>query len=201
MRHAGDAHGGHPADGAAGMVDCHEQRRGAAKATGSREMKRTAPNPMATIDEVIDVCRALRLHHARRAGRGDELLQRGLRHPLLRRRSRRRACRSSSSCRRASSTPLGMTRSILDNGVEAARALSGGNITSLFEVEDGVRTCDDCWSVLPPFRGCAMVKSTSPRHGGVLSHDRQHGHARRASRRFRRTRSICWSGAIIRFPI
>ena len=57
--------------------------------------------------------------------------------------------------------PLGMTRTILDNGVEAARALSGGNITSLFEVEDGRRTCDDCWSVLPPFRGCAMVKSTS----------------------------------------
>ena len=57
--------------------------------------------------------------------------------------------------------PLGMTRTILDNGVKAARALSGGNITSLFEVEDGRRTCDDCWSVLPPFRGCAMVKSTS----------------------------------------
>ena len=40
-------------------------------------------------------------------------------------------------------TPLGMTRSILDNGIDAARALSGGNITSLFEMEDGVRVCDD----------------------------------------------------------
>ncbi len=58
-------------------------------------------------------------------------------------------------------TPLGMTRSILDNGIEAARTLSGGNITSLFEMEDGVRVCDDAWSVLPPFRGCAMVKSTA----------------------------------------
>lgn len=57
--------------------------------------------------------------------------------------------------------PLGMTRSILDNGVEASRALSGGNITSLFEIEDGVRMCDDHWSILPPFRGCAMVKSTA----------------------------------------
>ena len=58
--------------------------------------------------------------------------------------------------------PLGMTRTILDNGIDAARALSGGNITSLFEMrEDGTRTCDDCWSVLPPFRGCAMVKSTA----------------------------------------
>ncbi len=57
--------------------------------------------------------------------------------------------------------PLGMTRSILDNGIEAARALSGGNITSLFELSDGVRVCDDSWSILPPFRGCAMVKSTA----------------------------------------
>ena len=57
--------------------------------------------------------------------------------------------------------PLGMTRSILDNGFEAALALSGGNLTSLFEMNDGVRECDDDWSILPPFRGCAMVKSTA----------------------------------------
>ena len=57
--------------------------------------------------------------------------------------------------------PLGMTRTILDNGIEASRALSGGNITSLFEMNDGVRECDDHWSILPPFRGCAMVKSTA----------------------------------------
>lgn len=57
--------------------------------------------------------------------------------------------------------PLGMTRSILDNGHMAAYALSGGNMTSLFEMHDGQRKCDDNWSVLPPFRGCAMVKSTS----------------------------------------
>lgn len=57
--------------------------------------------------------------------------------------------------------PLGMTRSILDNGIEASRALSGGNITSLFEMIDGKRECDDDWSILPPFRGCAMVKSTA----------------------------------------
>ena len=57
--------------------------------------------------------------------------------------------------------PLGMTRSILDNGIEDSRALSGGNITSLFEMIDGRRECDDNWSILPPFRGCAMVKSTA----------------------------------------
>ncbi len=58
-------------------------------------------------------------------------------------------------------TPLGMTRSVLDNGIDTARALSGGNITSLFEEDGPQRTCDDVWSCLPPFRGCAMVKSCS----------------------------------------
>ena len=58
--------------------------------------------------------------------------------------------------------PVGMTRSILDNGIDDARALSVGNITSLFEMSDGERLCDDDWSILPPFRGCAMVKSTAP---------------------------------------
>ena len=57
--------------------------------------------------------------------------------------------------------PLGMTRTILDNGIEDSIALSGGNITSLFEIDNGKRECDDNWSILPPFRGCAMVKSTS----------------------------------------
>ena len=95
--------------------------------------------------------------------------------------------------------PLGMTRTILDNGVEAARAPSGGNITSLFEVEDGRRTCDDCWSVLPPFRGCAMVKSTSRDMAAYYRMIANMG-MHEGNRRFRRTRSICWSGAIIRFP-
>ncbi len=57
--------------------------------------------------------------------------------------------------------PLGMTRTIMDDDCVSARALSGGNITSLFEKEDGQLVCDDNWSILPPFRGCAMVKSTA----------------------------------------
>lgn len=58
--------------------------------------------------------------------------------------------------------PLGMTRTVLDlDGGEAAR-LAGGNITSLFEREkDGKLVWDNNWSVLPPFRGCACVKSTA----------------------------------------
>lgn len=58
--------------------------------------------------------------------------------------------------------PLGMTRTILDLDCSQARAMSGGNITSLFERdEDGKLVWDDNWSVLPPFRGCACVKSTA----------------------------------------
>ena len=57
--------------------------------------------------------------------------------------------------------PLGMTRTIMDDDCLGARELSGGNITSLFEEENGEIVCDDDWSVLPPFRGCAMVKSTA----------------------------------------
>jgi len=65
-------------------------------------------------------------------------------------------------CARRIFAPLGMTRTIMDDDCVSARALSGGNITSLFEREDGVTLCDDNWSTLPPFRGCAMVKSTAP---------------------------------------
>ncbi len=57
--------------------------------------------------------------------------------------------------------PLHMTRTIMDDDCVTARELSGGNITSLFEMENGVQVCDDDWSILPPFRGCAMVKSTA----------------------------------------
>lgn len=57
--------------------------------------------------------------------------------------------------------PIGMTRSVLDLDCSEAREISGGNITSLFEMEDGKIIEDDNWSVLPPFRGCACVKSTS----------------------------------------
>lgn len=57
--------------------------------------------------------------------------------------------------------PLGMMRTVLDVDASEARALSGGNITSLFEEEDGKIVADDEWSVLPPYRGCGLVKSTA----------------------------------------
>lgn len=58
--------------------------------------------------------------------------------------------------------PMGMTRTVLDEDASEARAMAGGNITSLWERdEEGNFTCDDGWSVLPPFRSCACVKSTA----------------------------------------
>ena len=58
--------------------------------------------------------------------------------------------------------PLGMKRTVLDlDGSEAAK-LAEGNLTSLFEEdEDGNLLQDDNWSILPPFRGSACVKSTA----------------------------------------
>lgn len=58
--------------------------------------------------------------------------------------------------------PLGMTRTVLDLDGSEARELAGDNITSLFERDEaGSLVWDDNWSVLPPFRGCACVKSTA----------------------------------------
>lgn len=57
--------------------------------------------------------------------------------------------------------PLGMSRSILDVDCAEAREMADGNITSLFEREEGKLVCDDKWSILPPYRGCGLVKSTA----------------------------------------
>ena len=59
--------------------------------------------------------------------------------------------------------PLGMSRSVLDLDASEAKILAKGNITSLFEkdYEENKLYEDDNWSVLPPFRGCACVKSTA----------------------------------------
>ena len=58
--------------------------------------------------------------------------------------------------------PLGMDRTVLDVDASQARAISGGDITSLFERDQaGQLVWDDDWSILPPFRGCGCVKSTA----------------------------------------
>lgn len=61
--------------------------------------------------------------------------------------------------------PIGMTRSVLDQDAFLARKIaSDGNITALFEQDEkdaGNIIGDEDWSVLPPFRACACVKSTA----------------------------------------
>lgn len=58
--------------------------------------------------------------------------------------------------------PLGMTRTVLDLDGQKAIALANGNITDLFDLDDdGNLYSDQIWSVLPPYRGCACVKSTA----------------------------------------
>lgn len=58
--------------------------------------------------------------------------------------------------------PLGMTRTVLDLDGSEAKKLAEGNITSLFDRDEaGNLSWDENWSVLPPFRGCACVKSTA----------------------------------------
>ncbi len=61
--------------------------------------------------------------------------------------------------------PMGMTRTVLDiDGSEARKIASDGNITALFEADEknkGLFEVDEQWSILPPFRGCACVKSTA----------------------------------------
>lgn len=58
--------------------------------------------------------------------------------------------------------PLGMTRTVLDLDGKEAIAIANGDITDLFDLDDdGNMYSDQRWSVLPPYRGCACVKSTA----------------------------------------
>lgn len=57
--------------------------------------------------------------------------------------------------------PLGMARSLLDGGTAASRRMAAGNFPSLFTWDGTRQLSDDSWTILPPYRGCAMVKSTA----------------------------------------
>jgi len=123
-------------------------------------MRKSAPNAMNTIDQIIDYIAACPYptvgapgEHMSYSNEGYAILSyvvdmaAGI--PL------------EEFCMERIFKPIGMTRTIMDDDCVSARELSGGNITSLFEIENGEVVCDDHWSILPPFRGCAMVKSTA----------------------------------------
>ena len=123
-------------------------------------MRSSAPNPMATIDQIIEYIAACPYPTVGAPGENMSYSNEGyaiLSYVV----DMAAGMPLEQFCMERIFRPLGMTRTIMDDDCVTARELSGGNITSLFERENGELVCDDHWSILPPFRGCAMVKSTA----------------------------------------
>lgn len=58
--------------------------------------------------------------------------------------------------------PLGMTRTVLDLDGKEAIALANGDITDLFSLDENKELfADQRWTIVPPYRACACIKSTA----------------------------------------
>ena len=124
------------------------------------QMRKTSPNSMSTIDQLIDYIANCEYPTVGAPGENMSYCNEG--YAILSYVADMAAgIPLEEFCMERIFKPLGMTRTIMDDDCVSARKLSGGNITSLFEIENGKIVCDDDWSILPPFRGCAMVKSTA----------------------------------------
>lgn len=128
----------------------------------AREMKRTAPNKMETIEQIIDYI--AHCPYPTLGGSGEYMSYSNEGYAVL--------CYVVDAAAGISLEdflderifkPLGMTRSTLDLDASRARKIAAdGNITALFEEkEDKTLEADEQWSILPPFRACACVKSTA----------------------------------------
>ena len=128
----------------------------------AREMKRTAPNAMNTIGQIIDYI--ANCPYPTLGGSGEYMSYSNEGYAVL--------CDVVDAAAGMSLEdfldqrifgPLGMTRSTLDEDGSRAKAIaSDGNITALFEEKEGGGwIADEQWSILPPFRACACVKSTA----------------------------------------
>ncbi len=123
-------------------------------------MRSTAPNAMATIDQIIEYIANCKYPTVGAPGENMSYSNEG--YAILSYVADQAAgIPLEQFCMERIFQPIGMTRTIMDDDCVSARLLSGGNITSLFEREEGELICDDNWSILPPFRGCAMIKSTA----------------------------------------
>ncbi len=125
-------------------------------------LQKTAPNPFSTIDQVIDYIATLPYETLGAPGEVFSYCNEG--YALLSYAVDLVAGMPLEDFLKARVYgPLGMTRTVLDVDASEAREVSGGNITSLFsrDDDDSEATCDDAWSVLPPFRACGLVKSTA----------------------------------------
>lgn len=127
----------------------------------SRKMKETAPNAMNSIEQIIDYIR--NCPYPTLGGSGEYMSYSNEGYAVL--------CYVVDAAAGISLEefldervfgPVGMTRTTLDVDGSRARAIaSDGNITALFEQEGDELVADEQWSVLPPFRACACVKSTA----------------------------------------
>ena len=123
-------------------------------------MRKSAPNPMETIDQVIDYIASCPYPTVGAPGENMSYSNEG--YAIMSYVADMAAGMPLEKfCEERIFRPIGMTRTIMSDYVDPAREISGGNLTSLFEEAKGELICDDDWSVLPPFRGCAMVKSTA----------------------------------------
>lgn len=124
-------------------------------------MRQSAPNPMSTIEQIIDYIAVCPYPTVGAPGENMSYSNEG--YAILSYVADMAAgIPLEQFCMERIFRPLGMTRTIMDDDCVSARQLAAGNITSLFEAsENGGHVCDDDWSILPPFRGCAMVKSTA----------------------------------------
>ena len=124
------------------------------------QMRKTSPNSMSTIDQIIEYIAECTYPTVGAPGENMSYSNEG--YAILSYVADMAAgIPLEQFCAERIFAPLGMSRTIMDDDCAGAKQLSGGNITSLFEYENEVLVCDDDWSILPPFRGCAMVKSTA----------------------------------------
>lgn len=126
-----------------------------------REMRRTAPNPMNRIEQIVEYISAG--NYVPLGAPGEMMSYSNEGYALLSYIVDQAAgIPLEQFLRQRIFEPLGMKRTVLDVDAGEARILSGGNITSLFERDAaGALVWDDNWSILPPFRGCGCVKSTA----------------------------------------
>ena len=125
-----------------------------------RNMRASAPNPMDRIEQIIDYI--ARCPYPTVGAPGENMSYSNEGYAILSYVVDQAAGMPLEQfCQERVFAPLDMTRTLMDDDCVSAHVMAGGNIVSLFELVDGELVCDDHWSVLPPFRGCAMVKSTA----------------------------------------
>ena len=126
-----------------------------------RAMKQSAPNPMSTIREVMDYISSCPYPTVGAPGENMSYCNEGyaiLSYVV----DQAAGIPLEQYCHERIFKPLGMTRTLMDADAVSAREMAGEDMAGLFELtDDGELECDHNWSLCPPFRGSATVKSTA----------------------------------------